>query len=71
VFATPFVADNEALKVAALLPLRIADLLIFFDLRGNQMRQRPLPFHRAFDTAAILDCDNTIGAGLRDTDRRG
>src|SRR6202008_328451 len=52
--------DDQALKIAFLLALRITDLRVFvYENRGN-LGDRPGPFHRTGDGAAIVDGNRLI-----------
>src|ERR1700686_382050 len=52
--------NQQALKIAVLLAQRIANLRVFVDLGGNEVRQGSLPFHGSPDRSAILHGDDLI-----------
>src|SRR5207253_9282687 len=50
-------SDEESLKVAFLLGLRITDLRIFIYENGGNLGDGPCPLHRARDGDAVLESD--------------
>src|SRR5205807_2086586 len=67
-------SDEESLKVAFLLCLRITDLRIFIYENGGNLGDGTCPLHRARDGAAILDSDGLVarlgGAAHRSQDEQ-
>src|SRR5260370_26298688 len=52
--------DQQPFKVTALLPLRVANLRVFVDFGGYQVRQGSLPLHGSLDRSTVLDGDDLI-----------
>src|SRR4029077_3948093 len=53
-------SDEESLKIAFLLGLRIADLWIFIYENGGNLGDAPGPLHRSSDVPAIIDSDGLV-----------
>src|SRR4029077_16285551 len=52
--------DQQALKVAVLLPQRIADLRLSIKFGGQQVRHGSLPLHGSPDRSSVLDGYNLV-----------